>query len=253
MSILVGGDDCHDALSRPQKNISTQVIRTPLSPSSFLETDFSQMTTRGDAFSFALRTPSPEIGFPGLNFLEMFDSRKENDMAKIKNTFVAFGVLSLVIVLISVMTPTKTQGQGGNQHPLNVNVVNSPNVQLTDLYPAQPFQRRIILTSLVGECVSVPADKGLIIELVTAQATGLTDELTHFILGMNTIAGGQPVDHRIILQEQRSGANVTILAVTQPLRAYADPGTDLRFRPLDFDAGPTTTRISVSGQLVNAP
>jgi hypothetical protein len=71
----------------------------------------------------------------------MFDSRKEIVMSKIKNSLVVFARLSLVIGLIALITPTRTQGQRGNQPPLNVNVVNAPTVKVTDLYPAQPFQR----------------------------------------------------------------------------------------------------------------
>ncbi len=175
-------------------------------------------------------------------------------MSKVKNSLIAFAGLSLVIGLIALITPTRTQGQGGNQSPLNVNVVNSPTVKVTDLYP-QPFQGELTIPSSGGEvCVSVPVDKGLIIELVTARASG-PSALSHFILGMSTTAGGQtPVRHGIVLQKQQTGINGgALLAVTQPLRAYADPGTDLCFRALDFDAGPTTTFISFSGQLVNAP
>jgi hypothetical protein len=183
----------------------------------------------------------------------MFDSRKEIIMSKLKNSLVAFAGLSLVMGSIALITPTRTQGQGGNQQPLNVNVVNSPTVKVTDLYP-QPFQGKLTIPSSGGEvCVSVPVDQGLIIELVTARASG-PSALSHFILGMSTTAGGQtPVSHGIVLQKQQANINSAHLAVAQPLRAYADPGTDLCFQALDFDAGPTTTFISFSGQLVNAP
>lgn len=177
-------------------------------------------------------------------------------MSKITNSLVAFAGLSLVIGLIALTTPTRTQGQGGgNQQPLNVNVVNAPTVKVTDLYP-QPFQRELTLPSSGGTvCVSVPEGRALIIELVTAQASSSSSALTHFVLGMNTTAGGEtPVDHSIVLQKQQTGINgEALLAVTQPLRAYADSGTDLCFRAVDFDAGPTTAFITFSGQLVNAP
>ncbi len=178
-------------------------------------------------------------------------------MSKLENSLVSFAGLSLVIGLIALTTPTGTQGQGGgNQQPLNVNVVNSPTVKVIEPYPAQPFQRELTLPSSGGTvCVSVPEGRGLIIELVTALASSPNTALTHFVLGMNTTAGGEtPVDHRIVLQKQQTGINGgVLLAVTQPLRAYADSGTDVCFRAGDFDAGPTTAYISFSGKLVNAP
>jgi hypothetical protein len=175
-------------------------------------------------------------------------------MSKVKNSLVVFAGLLMVIALIALLTPTRTQGQGGgNQQPLNVNVVNSPTVKVTDLYPL-PFQRALTLPSSGGTvCVSVPEGKSLIIELVTAQASNSTGALTHFVLGITTTAGGEaPVTHSIVLQKQLSSINDTYLAVTQPLRAYADAGTDVCFSAVNFDAGPTTAFITFSGQLVNA-
>lgn len=176
-------------------------------------------------------------------------------MSKVKNSLVALAGLSLVIGLFTLITPARTQGQGGgNQQPLNVNVVNNPSVNVTDLYPAQPFQRELTLPASGEEvCVSVPEGKGLIIELVTALASG-PDELDFYFLGIRTTAGGEtPVTHRIVLHQQQTGLNNNLLAVTQSLRAYADSGSDVCFDTLEFDAGPTTTYVSFSGQLVNAP
>ena len=174
-------------------------------------------------------------------------------MSKVKNSFVAIAGLSLVIGSFTLITPAEPQGKGGNQQPLNVNVVNNPSVKVTDLYPAQPFQRNLTVP-VSGEevCVSVPEGKGLIIELVTARAYG-SDELDHYVLGIKTTAGEARVTHGIVLQKQQTNVGSTLLAVTQSLRAYADSGSDVCFVPLDFDAGPTTTHITFSGQLVAAP
>jgi hypothetical protein len=175
-------------------------------------------------------------------------------MSKVKNWVVAFAGLSLIIGSLALIAPAEPQGKGvGNQHPLNVSVVNSPSVKVTDLYPAQPFQRELILP-VNGEevCVSVPEGKGLIIELVTARASG-PEELDFYILGMRTTAGETPVSHRIVLHQQRTGLNENLLAVTQTLRAYADSGSDVCFDALEFDAGPTFAFVSLSGQLVSVP
>ena len=176
-------------------------------------------------------------------------------MSKVKNSLVGFAGLSLVVGLVVLVTPARPQGPGsGNQHPLNVNVVNSPSVGATELYPSQPFQRELTLPVSGAEvCVSVPEGKGLIIELVTARASG-PEELDFYILGMRTTAGGEtPATHRIVLHQQQSGATDNFLAVTQPLRAYADSGSAVCFDALEFNAGPTFASVSFSGQLVNAP
>ena len=176
-------------------------------------------------------------------------------MSKLKNSFVAFAGLSLVIGSFALITPARPQGQGGgNQQPLNVNVVNSPSVNVTELYPAQPFQRELTLPVSGAEvCVSVPEGKGLIIELVTARASG-SEELDLYILGMRTRAGGEtPVTHRIVLHQQQAGLNSSLLAVTQALRVYADSGSDVCFDAVEFDAGPTFALVTFSGQLVSVP
>jgi len=104
-------------------------------------------------------------------------AKRRKIMFKLKNSLVAVAGLSLVtglIALMALITPTRThgQGQGGNQQPLNVNVVNAPTVRVTDLYPAEPFQKNLTVPSTgEGVCVSIPEDRGLIIELVTARTT----------------------------------------------------------------------------------
>jgi len=174
-------------------------------------------------------------------------------MSKIKNSLVVFAGLSLVIGLLALITPARSQGQdGANQHPLNVNVVNSPTVTVTDLYPA-PFQREMTLPNAVPVCVSVPEDRGLIIELVTAR-TFSDSNLGRFVLGMRaTAGGGSPVTHNIPLQRQEDSVNGASFFIAQPLRAYADPGTELCFSGVSFDGGPFSPIVSFSGQLVNVP
>jgi hypothetical protein len=52
-------------------------------------------------------------------------------MSKFKPSPLAFIGLSLVIAMIALTTPRTGQGQGGsNQHPLDVEVVNTPTVQV---------------------------------------------------------------------------------------------------------------------------
>src|SRR4030095_3855823 len=144
-------------------------------------------------------------------------------MSKVKNSLVLFAGLSLVIGLIGLRTPARTQGQGeGNEHPLNVNVVNTRTVKTTDFSPAQPFQRELIFTTATPApvCVSVPAGRGLIIELVTARTFSTSNPLGHFVLGMRTTAGGESMFHNIPLQRQENDTNGAQFFIAQPLRAY---------------------------------
>jgi len=165
-------------------------------------------------------------------------------MSKIKNVLTVSLGLSLIVVLVALITPTKTKGQGGNQHPLNVNVVN--------LYPAQPFQDELTLPSTAEKvCVPVPRDKGLILELVTARTFAISNAEGHFVLGLETTAGGESVPHNIVLQRQPTGASTAFFGTTQPLRVYGDPGTELCFRSQSFDGGPFTPIVTFSGQLID--
>jgi hypothetical protein len=165
-------------------------------------------------------------------------------MSKIKNVLTVVVGLSLMVMLAVLITPTKTRGQGGNQHPLNVNVVN--------LYPAHPIQKELTLPSTPEKvCVPVPEGQAMIVELVTARTFAISNAEGHFVLGLETTAGGEEVPHNIVLQRQPTGEHTAFFGTTQPLRVYADPGTDVCLRAQSFDGGPFTPIVTFSGQLVD--
>jgi len=169
---------------------------------------------------------------------------------KLKQSLIAFAAVLVTVVLSA---PALAQGRSGEAPPTqNVNVVNNPTVQASDLYPAQPFQKKLIPQTTVGPleaCTTIPAGRGLIVELVTAQATSTSAE-AYMVIGLSTTAGGENVTHEIPLERQVISSTRTLLGVTQPLRAYADPGTELCIRVVTFDGGPfPSISTTISGQL----
>lgn len=164
-------------------------------------------------------------------------------MSRIKNLLTLALGLSLIIVLVALITPIKTKGQGASPHTLDVNVVN--------LFPAQRFQKELVLPGTNEKvCFQVPRDKGLIVELVTGRTFAISNAEGHYVMGMETTAGGETVPHNIVFQRMPTGDNTAFFGTTQPLRVYGDPGTDLCLRSQSFDGGPFTPVITFSGQLV---
>ena len=173
-----------------------------------------------------------------------------------KSLAALFG-LALVVGLTVLFAPASTQGQGQGGPPTqNVNVVNNPTVQASDLYPARPFQKVLILQATptgFRACTTLPPGGGLIIELVTARTFGSTPSEVFMVMTMETTAGGDLARHDIPLEKLNESPSSAQLAVAQPLRAYADAGTELCFVSSNFAGGPFgEVRASVSGQLAPA-
>lgn len=176
-------------------------------------------------------------------------------MYKFKQSLLAFAGLLALVSAIAFLTPRTGLGQKPSPLPpsQNVNVVNNPPVQASDLYPARPFQKLLVprpgeIPGRLEDCTTVPADSGLIIELVTMTAQSLSAS-GHLVVELRTIAGGEDVGHIIPLERQVIGSNLTSLAVTQPLRAYADPGTELCIRRVSSGGELQALNATISGQL----
>ena len=104
-------------------------------------------------------------------------------MYKFKRSFVAFAV---ILAIATLLAPAHAQGQGGNQQPINVSVVNTPGVKVSN--PADspvlvrevgsPAREPIQLTGegLLGLFYEVPAGKRLVTEYASARA--LVDPLS---------------------------------------------------------------------------
>ena len=97
---------------------------------------------------------------------------------------------------------------------------------------------------------SVPLGKVLVIEHVSADVRGMEDNAL-LVLGTNAGSGG--VFQDVPLTKQKFG-NEVLLVASQPIRAYAVPGTSVSFTvnsPLIFGQG--DAHVTISGYLVNVP
>jgi hypothetical protein len=176
-------------------------------------------------------------------------------MFSFKRSLIALVCLLVIVGLVTLFAPASTQGQGQGGPPTqNVNVVNNPTVRVSDLYPARPFQRNLVLDLDVANevCTTIPSDGGLIIELVTIRTVALQDGGGHLLMAMETTAGGETVGHVIPLEKVHVIPAQTHLAVAQSLRAYADAGTQLCFGVVESMGPQLPIRVSVSGQLAPA-
>ena len=171
-------------------------------------------------------------------------------------------VLIVAVGASATVLSTTSAGQAfaqGAIKPIQALIVNDAAhpvpVVGTDLYPA-PFQGNLNFDAnpSVKTCVSVPAGKGLILELVSVR-TFSDDATAQFDLVIVTIAGGVEAHHDITLERLPLLGTQVYLSKTQPLRAYADPGNEtLCFRAGAFSGGPyLNVPVSFSGQLVNVP
>ena len=184
-------------------------------------------------------------------------------MSKIKNSLVAFAGLSLVIGLVARITPTRTQGQGGgNQQPLNVNVINTANapVPVRDVEnPAHdPIQVGLQKFNPAVPNFTVPTGKRLVIEYVSAQISQTDCDFVRY--SVTTTVQGVTQEHLFFLQVVGVGfTSPKIFGLSQQTRIYADPNTEVILgRSVDaMDSGcgfsEPSPDLTISGYLVNAP
>ena len=192
-------------------------------------------------------------------------------MNRIKSSLVAFGLLSLFVAGISLATPRPTRGQGGNQQPLNVNVVNAPlpvtgtvavgNTVLVSEAPRQPFNHiqniaiddgdRVVLSDFF----IVPDGKQLVVTYASA-IMGLP-EGQKITFRINVRSGSQfEAIHELVpfaagpIVQGGPGAFVA----SGPVNLYVSSGEVLGCSALrDSSAGFVFGRCNVSGYLVDAP
>jgi hypothetical protein len=194
----------------------------------------------------------------------MFDSRKEIIMSKIKNSLVAFAGLSLVIGLIALITPTRTQGQGGaNQQPLNVNVINTTDAPVPVREVENPAYDPIQVGLQEADPgvipnFTVPAGKRLVIEYVSAQVSQANCDFVRYSL--TTTVQGVSLEHLFFLQVVGLSVSSTkMFGLSQQTRIYADPNTEVILkRRIDSTTGGcgfgvTLPQFRISGYLVNTP
>jgi hypothetical protein len=102
-----------------------------------------------------------------------------------------------------------------------------------------------------GTSFSLPAEKGLVIEFVSAQIMVNSDAGDVGAFDIKTTVKGERVPHSMMLSEDRGpmGGFPKHYDVSQQLRLYADPGTDVEFGVLTDLGGTGLFHVRVSGYL----
>jgi hypothetical protein len=167
-------------------------------------------------------------------------------MKKIKNSLVVLLGIFALISLATLLVPSLTQGQGqggGNQSPLNVNVVNTPlPVRDVENRAIEPF--RASTAESGATLVTVPEGKLLVIELVTGAA---------FTSGTNSedaIELFTPTFHSFFIAPSHKrvlGLSQSIAWYTHSVRFYVLPGEQLSVNFVGIG------NVSVSGYYADAP
>ena len=154
-------------------------------------------------------------------------------------------LLSIAIIAVMI-APISSQGQN-NQHPLQVEVVNTPTVHDADNPARQPVQTFVSF----DDPYVVPAGKRLVIEYFSGQV--INDDGTVSSATLRTSTGGSVnLDHLVPLGPP-TGTNGTQNSYQfgQLVRVYADPGTEVRAAYLYSGTGSVTVIGRISGHLVD--
>jgi hypothetical protein len=148
----------------------------------------------------------------------------------------------------------------GASPPSNVNVLNTPLPVHEVANPAsQPFQAYVSFSIASGSTSSgpivllgvVPPGKRLVIEYVTMLGESGSGKMAAWI---STTVAGVSAQHYLVLTEQGPLYGVPAFAASQPMRVYADPGTEVTGFVIRSDTtGTADGNISVSGYLVDVP
>jgi hypothetical protein len=192
---------------------------------------------------------------------------------RFKQSFITAAGLSLVISLIALVTPSRTQGQGGNQQPLNVNVINPAaapalvrdvNNVARPRFSATKFCdiSHLELTQ-VCTIATAPPDKQVVIEYVSVRArmepgvlpfAQINATQTHAPSGM---AQTWRFPHIMTPQGtfENNGALRDFYVSSQLVRFYVDPGQPVA---LEVDRSIHGTlavgfTVTISGYFVDAP
>ena len=141
-------------------------------------------------------------------------------------------------------------------NPLTATVSNSSLTPLfvRDVGPSQPFQRSFQFVEDTLACVAVPANKRMVIELVTLNFRGHDSE-TFIGMSLRTTVAAQAVAHALSLQRYPNtniGNDESFLVATHVLRAYADPGTSACIVRTTLVNGPVDPgEVTLAGHLLD--
>jgi hypothetical protein len=180
-------------------------------------------------------------------------------MLSFKKSLIAIVGLAVLAGLIALVTPTSTQGQGGgNQQPLNVNVVNTASapalVRDVSLPVRTPVQIKVHTYFQVGleDVYTVPEGKRLVIEQVALASNNLV--AGEVIRGtVITQFAGQTFDHHLDVRPQFTIASGTFYIANHPLLAFADQSTHVQVDARSAGGSSGNLEGTLSGYLESVP
>ncbi len=173
------------------------------------------------------------------------------------NHYLSKGALSAILLLLMALINVG-QAVGAS---LPVHVTNTPLPVREVANPAiQPFQAagsalvEFTDISKTFTLVTVPAGKRLVIEY--AEASGFFEEGTKMSAIITTTVGGVTLQHQLAMIDQGVQSGSLVFVAAQPMRLYADPGTDvigIVSRGDPHPPGGGGWGIAISGYFVNLP
>ena len=186
-------------------------------------------------------------------------------MFSFRKSLGALAGLSLVVGLVMLFIPTSTQGQGGNQQPLNVSVVNTATrpvyVRDVDNPARQPFHvelydfRMIAGDTLSTDSFIVPAGKRLVIEQVSGRFTAPAGQTLDLVV--QTGPSEAPATHYYLPVRQGPLAPLSGdgFVLNQLSRQYAEPGSNVGviLQRRGGTDGEASGLMTFTGYLVDVP
>jgi hypothetical protein len=166
-----------------------------------------------------------------------------------------------IVVLMAFVALGQVMTASAAQAPANVNVINTASapVPVREVGPSlEPFQASgggsfssgVDSSSFV--LVTVPLGKRLVIEYATV--SGFASEGVKLGALIATTVGGTTVSHQLVVTDQGTLNDPATFAAAQPMRLYADPGTNvvgIVYRtPNEFGGG---AGITISGYFADLP
>ncbi len=167
-------------------------------------------------------------------------------MRKLRNFLLAAAGLAIVALAMS------SAGAG----PAVAQLVEATLVRAADNPARQPFQAqtagRIFGTGFFSSVIAgVPAGKRLAIEYVSASMADLG--FSEFILEVDAVQNGASVRHLVPIAQQTQAGRLVNHIAGQPVRIYADPGTNVTVAVtrVGFTSAAADVDVAVSGHLVD--
>lgn len=187
-------------------------------------------------------------------------------MLKFKQTLIAFFVVLALVSLVTLLTPSRTRGQG-ERPPSSVNVVNTPDVNVVNapdvnvantVRVSEPRREAVnvedIFTgdngSAAGILFTVPPGKQLVVTYASASAAVLAGLQVRTVVRA-VDGGGGSFSHHL----KPVAVNASNFVASEPVQFRVDAGTrvEASMNTNNFGSNPVTLRVTISGYLVDVP